>query len=43
MVNFNFSPENLDTLIHTFPLETKLPYFGLNEENTESLAPLFSF
>ena len=36
-VNFNFSPENLDTLIHTFRLETKLPYFGFNEENTDRI------
>jgi len=28
-------------IIHTFHLETKLQYFGLNQEDTESLAPLF--
>ena len=30
----------LHTLIHTFALETKLQYIGLNQENAEFLAPL---
>ncbi len=33
----------LHTLIHTFPLENKLQYLGLNLENAEFLAPLSSF
>ena len=32
----------LHTLIHTFPFETKLQYLGLNWENAEFFAPLFS-
>jgi len=34
--------ERLHTLIYTFRLEPNIQYLGLNQENAESLAPLFS-
>jgi hypothetical protein len=33
----------LHTLIYTFAFETKPQYLGLNKENVEVAAPLFSF
>ena len=34
--------ETVDYILHTFHLETKLQYLGLNEENAESLAQLYA-